>query len=94
MRASGLSPERAGGMLARIGLAFVVITFVTGEWISPFSEQLAQQVRMRLGDRGGWRALATPSLRALARVVRDARHVVRELLHARRAELDGRRGER
>ena len=47
MRASGLSPARAGGMLARIGLAFVVLTFVTGEWIAPFSEQLAQQVRMR-----------------------------------------------
>jgi lipopolysaccharide export system permease protein len=34
-------------MLARIGMAFVAITFVTGEWIAPFSEQLAQQVRMR-----------------------------------------------
>jgi lipopolysaccharide export system permease protein len=47
MRASGMSPGRAGGMLAKIGLAFVVLTFVTGEWIAPFSEQLAQQVRMR-----------------------------------------------
>jgi lipopolysaccharide export system permease protein len=47
MRASGLSPGRAGGMLARIGLAFVVLTFATGEWVAPFSEQLAQQVRMR-----------------------------------------------
>jgi lipopolysaccharide export system permease protein len=47
MRASGLSPGRASGMLAKIGLAFVVLTFVTGEWVAPFSEQLAQQVRMR-----------------------------------------------
>jgi lipopolysaccharide export system permease protein len=47
MRASGLSPGRAGGMLAKVGLAFVVLTFVTGEWVAPFSEQLAQQVRMR-----------------------------------------------
>jgi len=47
MRASGLSPGRAGGMLAKVGLAFVVLTFATGDWVAPFSEQLAQQVRMR-----------------------------------------------
>ena len=47
MRAAGLSPLRAASMLAKIGLAFVVATFVIGEWISPFSEEAAQQVRMR-----------------------------------------------
>jgi lipopolysaccharide export system permease protein len=47
MRAAGLSPLRAGAMLAKIGLAFVVGTFVIGEWISPFSEEAAQQLRMR-----------------------------------------------
>jgi len=47
MRASGLSPARAGAMLAKIGLAFVVATFAIGEWIAPFSEEAAQQVRMR-----------------------------------------------
>ena len=47
MRAAGLSPLRAGAILAKIGLAFVVGTFVIGEWVSPFSEEAAQQVRMR-----------------------------------------------
>ena len=47
MRAAGLSPWRAGGVLAKVGLAFVVITFAIGEWIAPFSDEKAQQVRMR-----------------------------------------------
>jgi len=46
MRAAGLSPLRAGQVLAKIGLAFVVGTFAIGEWIAPFSEQAAQRVRM------------------------------------------------
>jgi len=46
MRAAGLSPLAAGRVLARIGLAFVVATFAIGEWISPYSEELAQKVRM------------------------------------------------
>jgi lipopolysaccharide export system permease protein len=47
MRASGLSPVRAGALLARIGLAFVVATFVIGEWVAPFAEETAQKIRMR-----------------------------------------------
>ena len=47
MRASGLSPRRAGLALAKIGLLFVVLTFVTGEWISPWAEEQAQKVKMR-----------------------------------------------
>jgi len=47
LRASGLSPGRAGIALAKVGLVFVVLTFATGEWISPFAEEMAQQVRMR-----------------------------------------------
>jgi lipopolysaccharide export system permease protein len=47
MRASGLSPTRAGWMLAKVGLVFVALTFVIGEWIAPYCEQAAQQVRMR-----------------------------------------------
>ncbi|HUN67946.1 MAG TPA: LPS export ABC transporter permease LptG [Burkholderiales bacterium] len=46
MRAAGLSPLRAGGALAKVGLVFVVATFAVGEWIAPFSEQLAQRIRM------------------------------------------------
>ena len=47
MRAAGLSPSRAGAVLAKVGLAFVVATFAIGEWIAPHTEEAAQQVRMR-----------------------------------------------
>ena len=47
MRASGLSPRRAALTLARIGIAFVVLTFVIGEWVAPWSEEQAQKVKMR-----------------------------------------------
>ncbi len=47
MRGAGLSPSRAGLVLARVGIAFVVATFAIGEWIAPKSEEFAQQVRMR-----------------------------------------------
>jgi lipopolysaccharide export system permease protein len=47
MRASGLSPRRAALILAKIGLAFVVLTFVIGEWVSPWSEEQAQKVKLR-----------------------------------------------
>ncbi|HEU4923739.1 MAG TPA: LPS export ABC transporter permease LptG [Burkholderiales bacterium] len=47
MRASGLSPRRATVTLAKIGLAFVVLTFLIGEWIAPWSEEQAQKVKLR-----------------------------------------------
>ena len=47
LRASGLSPWRAAGILAKTGLVFVVITFGLGEWVAPNSEEAAQQLRMR-----------------------------------------------
>lgn len=47
MRAAGFSPAQAGRMLVRIGAPFVVITFVTGEWVAPYAEQAAQTLRMR-----------------------------------------------
>lgn len=47
MRASGLSPWRAGWTLAKVGLVFAALTFAIGEWVAPYSEQAAQQVRMR-----------------------------------------------
>jgi len=47
MRASGLSPRRAGLILVKVGLAFVVLTFVIGEWIAPWSEEQAQKVKLR-----------------------------------------------
>ncbi len=59
MRAAGLSPPRAGAALAKIGLAFVAATFVIGEWIAPYSEEAAQQVRM-----GAMRSLIGQDLRS------------------------------
>ena len=47
MRAAGLSPARAGLVLAKVGVAFVALTFAIGEWIAPNTEELAQQTRMR-----------------------------------------------
>jgi lipopolysaccharide export system permease protein len=47
MRVSGLSPARAGLALAKVGLAFVVITFVVGEWLAPFAEETAQKIKLR-----------------------------------------------
>jgi len=45
MRASGLSPGRAAAALVKIGLVFVLSTFAIGEWIAPYSEAAAQQLR-------------------------------------------------
>ncbi len=47
MRASGLSPARAAATLAKIGLVFVVTTFVVGEWIAPYTEEAAQKLKLR-----------------------------------------------
>ncbi len=47
MRASGLSPARAGLVLAKVGVAFVALTFAIGEWVAPTTEKMAQQTRMR-----------------------------------------------
>jgi lipopolysaccharide export system permease protein len=47
MRGSGLSPRRAALVLGKIGLAFVVLTFLTGEWIAPAAEEQAQKIKLR-----------------------------------------------
>jgi lipopolysaccharide export system permease protein len=47
MRASGLSPARAGLTLAKIGVAFIIATFVIGEWVAPYTEEAAQKLRLR-----------------------------------------------
>ncbi len=46
MRVSGLSPLRAAGTLARIGIVFVLLTYAFGELITPFAEKAAQQLRL------------------------------------------------
>lgn len=47
MRAAGLSPLRAVRALAKVGAVFAIATFAVGEWVAPFSEEAAQQLRMR-----------------------------------------------
>jgi len=46
MRAASMSTFMAGSILAKIGLGFVVFTFVFGELIGPYSSKLAQKVKM------------------------------------------------
>jgi lipopolysaccharide export system permease protein len=47
MRGSGLSPARAAAALFKIGMAFVVFTFVIGEWVAPAAEEAAQKTKIR-----------------------------------------------
>jgi lipopolysaccharide export system permease protein len=47
MRASGLSPARAALALGKIGVGFVVATFIIGEWLAPHAEETAQKVKLR-----------------------------------------------
>jgi len=47
MRGSGLSPARAALALAKIGMPFVVLTFLIGEWIAPAAEEAAQKIKLR-----------------------------------------------
>ena len=50
MRASGMSTRQAAGMLFKIGIVLVLITFVFGELIAPRTAPVAE--RMRLSARG------------------------------------------
>ena len=45
MRAAGMSSLKAGGMLIKIGLVFILVTFVFGEVLSPISTKLAKKVK-------------------------------------------------
>jgi len=47
MRGSGLSPAHAALTLLKIGMAFVVVTFVIGEWIAPLADETAQKTKIR-----------------------------------------------
>jgi lipopolysaccharide export system permease protein len=47
MRSAGLSPLRAGLVLGKIALPFVVVTFLIGEWVAPAAEEAGQKLRMR-----------------------------------------------
>ena len=47
MRVSGLSTLQAGFMLARIGLVFVLLTFLFGEVISPLTAERADRLKQQ-----------------------------------------------
>ena len=47
MRGSGLSPGQAASALVRIGIVFVFLTYVVGEFLTPVTERAAQQLKLR-----------------------------------------------
>lgn len=47
LRASGLSTRRLLLSLAKIGAAFVILTFLIGEFVAPPAERAAQQLRLK-----------------------------------------------
>jgi lipopolysaccharide export system permease protein len=47
LRTSGLSTAAFLGVLAKIGLLFVAVTFVFGEFVAPSAERAAQQLRLK-----------------------------------------------
>ncbi len=47
MRVSGMSTVHAGAMLAKIGLVFLLITFLFGELIAPRASEMAERWKLR-----------------------------------------------
>jgi lipopolysaccharide export system permease protein len=60
LRTGGLGPGRALMLLASLGLAFAVLTFVVGDHVAPLSERYATEVQssfkggIRVGRTGAW----------------------------------------
>jgi lipopolysaccharide export system permease protein len=60
LRTGGLGPGRALSLLASLGLIFGVLTFLVGDYLAPYSERQAAQLRafykggLRLGQSGAW----------------------------------------
>lgn len=48
MRASSMSTMMAAGILAKIGLIFVIFTFVIGEGVTPTTSKMAAQFKLRV----------------------------------------------
>jgi lipopolysaccharide export system permease protein len=46
MRTSGVSILGLGGALVRVGLGFALLAFLTGEFLTPLSEEAAQRLRL------------------------------------------------
>jgi lipopolysaccharide export system permease protein len=60
LRTSGLGPWRALRALLVLGLGFAIITFATGDYVSPLSDRTAQLLKARIdngismGSTGAW----------------------------------------
>jgi lipopolysaccharide export system permease protein len=60
LRTGGLGPGRALGLLASLGLAFVLLTWAVGDLLTPLAERQATEVRaratgnIRVGRAGAW----------------------------------------
>jgi lipopolysaccharide export system permease protein len=60
LRTGGLGPARALSLLASLGLMFGVLTFLVGDYLAPFSERQATQLKAlykggnKLGASGAW----------------------------------------
>lgn len=60
LRTSGLGPQRALKILLLLGAGFVVLTFLIGDYISPFASKTAQLLKAKyqgttsLGQTGAW----------------------------------------
>lgn len=46
LRAAGMSPQRALGTLMKIGVPLLILTFVIGEYVGPYANQLSERVRL------------------------------------------------
>ncbi len=60
LRTSGLGPVKALRVLSGLGLAFVALTFIVGDYLSPFCDRQAQLLRSKylgqitVGQTGAW----------------------------------------
>jgi lipopolysaccharide export system permease protein len=59
LRTGGLGPGRALGLLAALGIAFGVVTFVVGDYAAPLSERESALIKarykgLRIGAAGAW----------------------------------------
>jgi lipopolysaccharide export system permease protein len=52
LRTGGLGPARALVLLASLGLAFALLTFVVGDYVAPLSERYATEVQARFKEGG------------------------------------------
>lgn len=50
LRVSGLSIFNIAVLLLKIGLMFTILTFLVGELVTPFSEKMAQRMRIKATD--------------------------------------------